>query len=171
MKLVTGLLDRLLFAAGLVAFLQIPQFIDHYTQRFAGYRQALAASVAEYQRSADLHYGGNLDTMIQDFRTDPKPALRETGDKIHRESRRLDEMTEGLKVLRAGPLHAKLWYLVRDIDVPIARATLEDFRPGLPLTLEALAWGLVGGVLASLLFNLLVWPLRRVAQPQRELRI
>ena len=82
MRLITGLLDRLLFAAGLALFLQIPQFIDHYTQRYGGYRQSVADSVAEYQRSADQHYGGNLEIMTQDFRTDDKPAMREMGDKI-----------------------------------------------------------------------------------------
>lgn len=171
MGLLTGLLDRLLFAAGLALFLQIPQFLDHYTQRFGGYRQAVADSVAQYQRMADEHYGGDLDVMTQDFRTDDKPAMREMGDKIFGERRRLKEMELGLTILQYGHLGQKLWYLARHIEMPIAYGVLEAFRPGLPLTPDALLCGLVGGVLATLLFNLLLWPLRALFDRRPTLRI
>ncbi|MEQ1439393.1 DUF2937 family protein [Fontimonas sp. SYSU GA230001] len=171
MRLITGLLDRLLFAAGLALFLQIPQFIDHYTQRYGGYRQALADSVAQYQQNADRHYRGDLDAMTRDFRNDDKPALRDIGDKIADERRRLAEMEHGLAILRYGHLGQKLWYLARHIEPSIAYGVLENFRPGLPLTIDALLCGLVGGVLASALFNLLLWPLRLVVDRRPLLRV
>lgn len=171
MSLVTGLLDRLLFAAALILFMQIPQFVDHYTQRFGGYRQAVAASVADYERSADLHYEGNLALMIHEFKADERPAVRDLGNKMERERHLLDEMTDGLAILEQAPLIDKLWYLARRIDMPIARATFDAFTPGLPLNLDALVCGLTGSVLVSALFNLLLWPLRRLASRQPELRI
>jgi hypothetical protein len=171
MKIVTGLLDRLLFAAGLILFLQIPQFIDHYTQRYAGYRQALADSVQQYQTSATAHYDGDLRLMIHEFQNADAPAMRDMGRKMERERVRLDEMTAGLAVLRGGSLPAKLAHLAQDIDMPLARATFEDYKPGLPLTLDAAVCGLFGGVFASLLFNLLVWPLRRLFDRRPVVRI
>lgn len=171
MRLVTGLLDRLLFAAGLALFLQIPQFLDHYTQRYGGYRQALADGIAQYQVMADQHYGGDLDIMTQDFRTDDKAAMREMGDKIFGERRRLKEMDLGLTILQYGHLGQKLWYLARHVEPSIAYGVLEDFRPGLPLTTDALLCGLVGGLLATLLFNLLLWPLRALFDRRPTVRI
>lgn len=170
MRLITGLLDRLLFAAGLALFLQIPQFIDHYTQRYGGYRQSVADSVAQYQRSADQHYGGDLDAMTRDFIADDKPALREMGDKIAGDRRRLVDMEHGLAILQYGHLGQKLWYLARHIDPPIAYGVIEAFHPGLPLTPEALLFGLVGGLLATALFNLLLWPLRLLFDRRPTLR-
>ena len=171
MKIVTGLLDRMLFAAGLILFLQIPQFIDHYTQRYAGYRQALADSVQQYQTSADTHYAGDLQLMIHEFESADAAAMRDMGLKMRRERVRLDQMTSGLVVLRTGSLPAKLVHLARDLDLPLARATLEDYKPGLPLTLHAAICGLVGGVFASLLFNLLLWPLRKLSNRRPVVRI
>ncbi len=171
MKIVTGLLDRLLFAAGLVLFLQIPQFIDHYTQRYAGYRQAVADSVQQYQTSADTHYEGDLRLMIHEFQNAETPAMRDVGRKMDRERLKLDEMTAGLAVLRTGSLPAKLAHLATDIDMPLARATFEDYKPGLPLTLDAAICGLVGGIFASLLFNLLLWPVRRLTDRRPTVRI
>ncbi|MES0874596.1 DUF2937 family protein [Sinimarinibacterium thermocellulolyticum] len=171
MSIVTGLADRLLFAAGLVLFLQIPQFIDHYTQRYAGYHQALADSVRQYQDSADAHYGGDLPLMIHEFETAQAPAMRDMGAKMQRERRLLDEMTAGLARLRSGSLPAQIAQLARDYDSPLLRATFEDFEPGLPFTQEAAVCGLVGGILASGLFNLLIWPLRRLFSHRPMVRV
>ena len=171
MKLIAGLLDRLLFAAGLALFLQIPQFVDHYTQRLGGYRQSLTDAVAQYQRSADRHYGGDLDAMTSDFRVNDTPAMRDMGDKIFADRRKLDELTRGLAVLQQGHLGEKLWYLTLHVDLPVARGTAEDFKPGLPLTMDALLSGLVGGLLASGLFNLLLWPLRALSERRPNVRV
>ncbi len=167
MRIVTGLLDRLLFAVGLIVFMQVPQFIDHYTQRFGGYHQALSDSVAQYQRSADAHYNGDLRMMIHEFEVADAPAMRDMGRKMDGERIRLDQMTEGLQILENGGLAAKFAYLAQDLDVPLARATLDAYRPGLPMTIDAAICGLIGGILASALFNLLTWPLRRVFARRR----
>ncbi len=171
MKIVTGLADRLLFAAGLLLFLQIPQFIDHYTQRYAGYRQALADSVQQYQDSANAHYDGDLRLMIHEFETAQAPAMRDMGRKMDGDRVRLDEMTSGLATLRAGSLPARVAQLARDYDSPLLRATFDDYKPGLPFTIDAAVCGLVGGILASALFNLLVWPLRRLFDRRPVVRV
>ncbi|MDP9142697.1 MAG: DUF2937 family protein [Pseudomonadota bacterium] len=167
MKLITGVLDRLLFALGLVMFLQLPQFIDHYTQRLGGYRQAVADSVADYQLSADTHYAGDLNQLVADFRNDDKPAQRDMGDKIQRDRDRLVELNAAIAVLSGDSLIDKLIYLARNLDLPLAEATAEAFTPGVPLNLQAGLCGLVGGLLMSGLFNLLIWPVRRAFRYQR----
>ncbi|HEX4896337.1 MAG TPA: DUF2937 family protein [Solimonas sp.] len=166
MNLVLGLIDRLLFAAGLLLFLQLPQFIDQYTQRYAGYHQALADSFAEYQANADRHYGGDLGRLIADLRAAPGAGIREIGDKLERDHDTLRRMAAGLEILRHGTLWQKLRYLATDLDRPLAEGTWQDFEPGLPLSTDALLCGLLGALLASGLFNLLCWPLRRALRPR-----
>jgi hypothetical protein len=169
MKLFVGLLDRILFALGLLLALQIPQFLDHYTQRYAGYRDAVADSVADYQRTADAHYDGNLDRLVDDLRAAPGGGVQEIGDKLQRDRDKLTEMDANLLVLRGDSLWAKLRYLAVDVDRPLARGALEDFKPGLPLTTDALICGAIGALLLSGLFNALVWlvalPWRRRYRP------
>lgn len=157
MKLLVGLLDRVLFALGLLLALQIPQFLDHYTQRYAGYRDAVADSVAEYQRTADRHYGGNLDGLVTDLREAPGGGVKEIGDKLQRDRDKLAEMDANLLILRGDSLWAKLRHLALDADRSLARGALEDFKPGLPLTTDALICGAIGALLLSALFNALVW--------------
>lgn len=166
MKLVTGIFDRLLFALGLLLFLQLPPFIDHYHQRLGGYRQAVADSIADYQRSADAHYGGDLDRLIVDFLNDSNPAQRDMGEKMRRDRERLVELDTALVVLSGDSLIDKLIYLSRNADPAMLRATAEAYTPGLPLSLQAGLCGLFGGLLASGLFNLLMWPLRWAFGPR-----
>ncbi|MFA5938576.1 MAG: DUF2937 family protein [Sinimarinibacterium sp.] len=109
--------------------------------------------------------------MTQDFRTDDKPAMREMGDRIFSDRRHLKEMNLGLPILQYGHLGQKLWFLARHIEPPIAYGVLEAFHPGLPLTLEALLCGLIGGLLATALFNLLLWPLRAALDQRPTLRV
>src|SRR3546814_12194840 len=41
MRVLLAIIDRLLFAAGFALAMQLPQFVDSYTQRYGGYPQAL----------------------------------------------------------------------------------------------------------------------------------
>lgn len=170
MRVLLGLIDRILFAAGFALAMQLPQFVDSYTQRYGGYHQALVDSMADYQRNADEHYGGNLDRLIGDLHTASAPGIREIGDKLERERARELEMRQGLAILEGDSLTAKLWYLSRHLDRELARATWMAYTPGLPLSVDALVCGLVGAILLSGLFNLLRWPFsalrrRRAARP------
>ncbi len=167
MNFISGVLDRLLFACGLVLFLQLPQFIDHYTQHLGGYRQAVADTVADYQRSADTHYAGDLNRLVADFRDDDTPAQRDMGEKMQRDRDRLVELDTAIAVLSGESLINKLIYLARNLDLPMAQATAEAFTPGVPLNLQAGLCGLIGGLLMSGLFNLLIWPVRRAFRYQR----
>lgn len=168
MKTLAGILDRILFAGGLVVFLQIPQFVDHYTQRYAGYQQALTVSVGEYQLSADAHYAGDLGVMVHEFKNDDKPAMRELGSKIERERTQLTTMTAGLAILQGDSLAEKLVYLAGDFDSAIAEGTLQDFKPGMPLTADAWICGVIGAILLSGLLNLLLWLGRQVRLPRQQ---
>ena len=170
MRVMRGLIDRLLFVAAFIAALQLPQFIDHYTQRYGGYHQALADSMEEYQRNADAHYGGDLDRLIADLEAAPSAGIHDIGAKLAADRRRERAMREGLAILERGSLPEKLWYLARHLDHEIAAGTWAAFTPGLPLTMDALVCALIGALLASGLFNLLIWlpasVVRRLQRPQ-----
>lgn len=170
MRMLLAIIDRLLFAAGFALAMQLPQFVDSYTQRYGGYHQALVDSMAEYQRNADAHYGGNIDGLISDLHAAPAAGIQEIGDKLTRDRTREREMQAGLAILEHGTLVQKLWYLSQHADRELVRATWMAYTPGLPLSFDALLCGLLGAIVLSGLFNLLRWPFsalrrRRDARP------
>src|SRR3546814_4940030 len=99
----TTLFRSLLFAAGFALAMQLLQFVDSYTQRYGGYHQALGDGMAEYQRNADAHYGGNIDGLIADLHAAPAPGIQETGDQLTRDRPRQREIER--KRTRLNPSH------------------------------------------------------------------
>ncbi|HET8882882.1 MAG TPA: DUF2937 family protein [Solimonas sp.] len=158
MRLLLAIIDRLLFAVGFALAMQLPQFVDSYTQRYGGYHQALVDGMAEYQRNADEHYGGDLDALIAELHAASSPGIHGIGDQLEHERAREIAMREGLAILERGTLPQKLWYLSRHLDRELARATWMAYTPGLPLSFDALICGLAGAIVFSGLFNLLRWP-------------
>ncbi|WP_460274963.1 DUF2937 family protein [Celeribacter sp. ULVN23_4] len=141
---------------------QFPEFTQQYTQRLAGQVEALRVVIADFDASAK-----KADMTRED-------ALASMGGSVFLENRRRDmratidrygRLSDDLVALRqASPLE-RLAMPQRVADTKLARATFDDFRPALPLTLEggiSAAAGYLGGwVLLSGLLALLLWPFRR----------
>ncbi len=56
MFILKGLVDRVLFAVRVLLFMQVPHFVDQYTQSLSGYYQAQANYLDQYQQIAKKQY-------------------------------------------------------------------------------------------------------------------
>jgi hypothetical protein len=156
MKIVVGFIDRLFFAAGVLVFLQLPNFIDQYTQRFGGFYDAERAHLEKYQLIADQNFAGDLKALIRQFKAGGSQAIIQTGEAIEKTVLRVTEFEKGLRALEGSDFIKKVMYLSTNIDYGLAKGTLRVFKPGIPFSVEALACGVFGGVLFSLFFNGLI---------------
>jgi hypothetical protein len=99
MKIIVGFIDRLFFAAGVLVFLQLPHFIDQYTQRFGGFYDAEKAHLEKYQSIADQNFAGDLKALIRQFKSGGSQAIIQTGGAIEKTYVRVSEFEQGLKAL------------------------------------------------------------------------
>lgn len=156
MKIFYRFIDRLVFAAGVLLFLQLPNFMDHYTQRLGGFYDAEKQHMERYREIAERHFDGDMEKLLDAFEDSNVTAMEETGQELERSADRLEELKEGVEIMENASFLRQIGYLVIHIDFDIARGTLRSYSPGMPLTKEGLISGLIGGVLISLLFNGLV---------------
>ena len=169
MRIIRGLLDRVCFAVGVLLFMQVPHFIDQYTQRLGGFYQAQLEHLHQYQDIANNQHQGDLNKLIQEFESSHRNSVREAGANI----RHLHTATESLKseveVLEGNNFVYKILHLVTGVHYNIASETLRIYKPGIPISVEGILCGLIGGVLLSLLFNavMMVPKLSRKSQPQK----
>lgn len=163
MKLLNGLLERLLFTFGLLLFMQIPQFIDQYTQRLGGYYDAQRTHLAQYQAIADINYDGELTTLISHFQASDTPAVVQTGQQIESTMQTTETLLQDLRLLTANNYIPKLKLLATRLDMTLAKNTLAIFKPGIPLTKEAIITGLIGGCLVNLLWIMICGLLKAIA--------
>ena len=153
MILLKQLLDKIFFAAGVIVFLQIPHFIDQYTQRIGGYAESKIQQLHEYQVIAQNNYDGNLNLLIESFKQSKDSAVQQTGDNISTTQQDVYVLNKEIQLLEAEGLFKKVVFLGSNLRYNIAKGTLGTFQPGVPLNLWALVYGLFGGILFSLLFN------------------
>lgn len=163
MKLLNGLLERFLFTFGVLLFMQIPQFIDQYTQRLGGYYDAQRTHLAQYQAIADINYDGQLTTLIAQFQASDTPAIVQTGQQIESTRLTTETLLQDLRLLTADNYIPKLKLLVTRLDTTLAKNTLAIFKPGIPLTKEAIITGFIGGSLLNLLWIMLCGLLKKIA--------
>jgi len=154
MTFINGLLQRLLFTFGVMLFMQLPQFIDHYSQQLSGYYLAQQNQLQQFQLIADSNFNGQLDRLIADFNASPAPAVQQVGKQIFALQQALPELASDLAILTEGNYANKLSYFVTRIDTKLAENTLALFTPGIPLTQAALVTGLIGGITLNLFWLL-----------------
>lgn len=155
-SLVRNLSDRILFAVGLLLFMQAPQFVDQYTQRLGGYLQGQQEHLARYQNIADQQLAGDLASLIGDFNASEKSSVREVGNNVSQLIQQIDASTLDLQILEQGRFVSKVVHLALNMNLDIAGETLRIFTPGIPISLEGIICGLSGGILLSALFHLLM---------------
>jgi len=153
MKIVKQLLDKIFFACGVIIFLQLPHFINQYTQRIGGYSESQIQQLSSYQSIANDNYNGQIDLLIQGFAKSSDEAVRQTGDTIKATQEDVALLKDEISILENEGLFKKIIYLIPNLRLNIAKGTLNTFQPGIPLSFWAIAYGLFGGILFSLMFN------------------
>ncbi len=153
MKIFYRFIDRIVFAVGVLVFLQLPNFIDQYTQRLGGYYDSEKEHLELYQGIADKYYEGDLDKLIKSFGNSNQPGMKETAGELENISSKVQEIEHGLDILQNASFLRQVGYMILHVDTKLARGTLKAYTPGMPFTSEGLLSGLIGGVLVSLFFN------------------
>lgn len=152
MTFIHGLLQRLLFTFGVILFMQLPQFIDNYSQQLSGYYLAQKNQLQQFQLIADTNFNGQLDALITDFSASPAPAVQQVGKQVFTLQQSLPALASDLATLTEGSYINKLRYFTTRLDTQLAENTLSLFTPGIPLSQAAIVIGLIGGITLNLLW-------------------
>lgn len=153
MKITKQLLDKIFFTLGVIVFLQLPHFINQYTQRIGGFSESQVQQLSNYQSIADDNYNGQIALLIAGFENSTDEAVRQTGINIKATQADVESLKKEILILENEGLFKKIIFLIPNLRLNIAQGTLKSFQPGIPLSFWAIAYGLFGGILFSLMFN------------------
>ena len=153
MMIFKHLLDKIFFTFGVIVFLQLPHFIDQYTQRIGGYSESKRQQLNDYQLIADKNFNGNINLLIASFKRSTNAAVQQTGDNISETQFEVQILSDEINFLENEEQLNKVIFLMTNMRINIAKGTLGAFQPGIPLNLWSMIYGLIGGILFSLLFN------------------
>ncbi|MGL5113944.1 MAG: DUF2937 family protein [Beijerinckiaceae bacterium] len=148
---------------------QGPEFAQQYQQRLGGAVDELRLVVDQFDTDAKrsgLDRAGGLKRMEaanDDFLRRRAASVSATIDRFAR----LEAQQQAMK---AEDAVSRVTAMVRNFDAQIAEAARKDFRPALPLTLEAVFFALIGFLGGAVVMAVLALPLGWRFGRRRNLR-
>ncbi len=153
MSIIKSLFDKIIFATGVLLFMQVPHFIDQYEQRLGGYYQAQVKHLEQYQAIADKQHKGDLRALINDFESSANASVQHTGNNIRQIEQESQQLKQEVQGLTNQSFVVKVITITKSLKMDIARAVIDTFKPAFPLSIEGFVCGLLGGLFMSALFN------------------
>jgi len=141
MRIVRGLLDRLLLIGSVIAGGLVPGFIAQYRQRLGGRLDQAQLDLAPWQKLADQFHQGDLEQLIRYHLASSDPTFRAEGHVIQ-------SLLDTVHALQAS-LFKQMVYLIGHAEPGLLHATYADWVPTFALSGE--------GLLFAALFALAVW--------------
>lgn len=143
LRVLEGLIDRILAIAGSITLAQFPQFYSQYLQRLGGHLDEARRIVAEYSEAA-ASFNLTLSEYVRTHLTVDSPVLQSTGTIIENSLTRLADLENSFQALKAGNLFNRWWIFLRKMEPAIFKQTCLEYTPGLPFTMESLTYALIG---------------------------
>ena len=159
MKLVKDYLVRIAFATGILLGVQMPNFMDQYARRIDAHYLEVRENLSGYRAIADQHHGGSLRGLIEKHERSVDPTFRAEALPIkalfHRELR---------FKMEADALNSNLFlrtvHVVFKGDREVMGETYRQYSPTVPLNVDAVACGIITGVLLAIFCDALCFLLR-----------
>lgn len=139
--------------------LQIPVFSDHYVQYLSGYYESTKHQVEGFRSNAARHGYSDERAMINDLMQNQSALIRDDARQKLHTLREYDELTQTLATLINGNYFERAWYISSPKQWKTLEKVLVNFKLGIPLSINDLAYS---ALIALLLSSLLTLHLRIV---------
>jgi len=152
-----------------VALSQFPEYAQQYTQRLGGAVDELRVIVGDFDAAAQ---GAGLTRAqaLDRYAHSPDTFLEGRGTSMNVTLARYAKLSAALQEIKGADPLQRLQLLPAYLDTDVGARTLADFKPAVPVTAEgflyAVAGLVIGYLLFSALFSLLMLPFRRMFRPR-----
>jgi hypothetical protein len=153
-----SLLDRILCVIGAVLFSQAPEFMQQYLQRLGGHLAEARQHLAQYEELA-RPAGRTVQELAAQYAANPDPAVAGMGRLAGETEVRVQVLSTAEAAIREASALERPFVFLQHMDLGIARATGEVFKPAVPTTVEGLLYALTGVVVLLVLYHGLIRPL------------
>ena len=165
-KFLDGLMDRITAIIGALILAQFPQYFAQYMQRLGGHLDEARRNIAQYKNVA-TSFNMSLQEYINIHLQSNNKVFISTGRVIQSMWDRLQHLENAFQSLQHSTLLTRWLVFLRVMDPEIARNTWVNFTPGVPTTMEALEYALLGLLLGWGIYQgvkaLLMLPFRKTA--------
>jgi hypothetical protein len=152
--------------------MQVPAFVQQYTQRLGGWHTAYALELDKLQKRAE-NLGQSRDEYIAALRVNKEPEARQEGEHWARQVVYFQALDKAYKDLTAAPPWMRLIVFIEHYNSHLAKGAWEDYELTTPATVEGAAYGAAGFAVGWLLvlaggMPYRIWQDRRLAAARKK---
>ena len=151
----------MIFAAGLLIGVQLPGFVDQYAKRVDAHYQEAKHNFSGFQQTADRHFGGDVEAMIQHHLNSGDVVFQEDGDSIRKIWLRVQLLGKELQAVQQ-PFLQRSFHVLFAANEELMAETRLNYTYVVPLNQEAVIAGVLLGFVIALLVELLIVGLARL---------
>lgn len=145
-------LARLGFALGILIGVQAPNFVTQYEHRVVAHLNEVTRNFAGFQKVADAYFSGNVEALIQHHERSTDPVFHAEAEPIKKLWLRLQQL-QAEKAALGSSFVAALSHVALQANPEIRQETVNGYEATVPLTVNAIACGLVAAFLIGALFD------------------
>ena len=154
MSILNHYLSMLVFAAGLLCGVQLPNWVNQYVQRVDAHFLEAQHNIKPYQEIADSMFAGSIPALIERHRQSQDDLFQREAEPIQQQFERFEYLQQLHQLVSQNFWH-QLWQLVKHTDRAIAQETMAHYQATIPLHQTAIICGLLGGILSSVIYEIL----------------
>lgn len=156
-----------LFALGLLIGLQLPGFMQSYSQRVDAHRLEAEASLQGFRDTAGEFFSGDLIALVAHYRESNDPIFRKDAYSVQSLINRSALLEQESKAM-SGAWYQQLWHLITRADPELIKETRTHYRYQVLLEPSVIVWGLCSALLLAWLVEGLFGLLVALFKPQRR---
>lgn len=145
----------LVFGGGLLLGIQVPAFVDQYSQRVDAHYREVSANIAGFQRTADARFEGDLRALIEYYRDSNDPVFKSDAESVQTIVNRYYRLSGEYQAMQ-GNLVAVALHVIFAADDELLAETRDQYSYTVPLNGIAIQWGLAAAVVLFLIAELSV---------------
>nr|WP_314490172.1 DUF2937 family protein [uncultured Pseudomonas sp.] len=153
-------LRLLLFTGALLAGIQVPGYIDSYSQRVEAHMLESREALSGFKETAERFFNGDLQALLRHYRSSDDPVFNSDANSIESLLVRNQALESEWQLLQ-GNVWVRTWHVLVQPDEQLREETLKAYNYQIMLVPEAIAWGIGAGLLLALavesLLRLLGW--------------
>lgn len=128
---------------GALGLSQVPEYTQQYAQRLGGAIDELTAIITRFDDDA-AQSGLTREEGLERYRASEDEFLADRGNAMQAIFTRHQQLVVQREAVRTASPLDKVSAMARYFDSDVGAATLEDFEPAVPITVEGLTFAAVG---------------------------
>jgi Protein of unknown function (DUF2937) len=150
-----GYLRLVVFAVGLLVGVQAPGFVDKYAKRVSAHYFEAQRNFTGFQQAANQYFNGDVSALVAHHLASPDAVFKGEAKTIGDLFARIKELGAELAAL-SGSSISRLVHIIVNPNRDILQETVAAYAYTVPLSPDAIAYGVIVGLVSALVAELIL---------------